>query len=820
MQRQIKLVNDSCGLDVWSFIKLSLIVLLLLWLSKPASGSTGDDALINEVLASHTGTDNTEFIEIFGTPGFSLGGLSLIIVESDAIGLGTIDRRLDFGPGDLIGSNGFFLVGNPAGLASVYGVTPDIDIATDYLENSSLTVALVETASIAGGTVSGAEVVLDAVALTDGGAGDSFFFDAPVIGPDGTFFPSGARRVADGADTDAASDWVINDFNLGPGNTPTSGDVTPPPPAAVATIMEIQGAGHISPLLGESVETEGIVTAVAFNGFYMQDKAGDGNVETSDGIFVFSGASVESGDEVTVTGLVAEDIPGGASTGNLSTTSLIASGVAVESSGNVLPVPVLLGKRGRIPPAVDVISEDEIVTPINLQDPDDAAANLFDPHRDGIDFFESLEGMRVKVERPVAVSPSATFSSFSSEVFTLVSEGKFVSPHKARTKRGGILLQPHPDNMGDQNPERVQIQFDGTIFPFPVPEITVGDVLDDVTGVVGYNFGNFEVNATEEFGFRSSRLKAEKTSVRSGRENITVASYNVLNLSPDSSDDAQRQELATQIVGNLKSPDVIALQEIQDNSGETDDGTVDASLTLEALAQAIIAEGGPDYDFVQVDPVDGAQGGVPGGNIRNAYLYNPARVSVVEFKALTPGELAAAGVGNPNAFDGSRIPLLARFGFNGKEIVMINNHLSSRSGSTPIFGGPQPFIQAAEDEREAQALSLHEYVEHLTGEAGDENVVVLGDFNTFEFTNDLAEILPGGNRGRILYNLVDELRGDNAYTFIFDGNSQVLDHMFVTWPLLRKADFDIVHVNADFPTSIASDHEPIVASFELKRSRR
>lgn len=780
MQRQMKLYNDSSGLDVWGFIKLSLIVLFLLWLARPASGATGDDALINEVLASHTGTDNTEFVEIFGTPGFSLAGLSLIIVESDAIGLGTIDRRLDFGAGDVIGSNGFFLVGNPAGLASVYGVTPDIDIAADYLENSSLTVALVETASIAGGTVGGSEVVLDAIALTDGGAGDSFFFGAPVIGPDGTFFPPGASRVTAGAGTDAASDWVMNDFNLGPGNTPTAGDSTPPPPAAVATIMEIQGAGHISPLLGESVETEGIVTAVAFNGFYLQDKLGDGDIETSDGIFVFSGASVEPGDEATVTGLVAEDIPGGASTGNLSTTSLIASGVVVESSGNVLPVPVLLGKRGRIPPTVDVISEDEIGTPINLQDPDDAAANLFDPHRDGIDFFESLEGMRVKIDSPVAVSPTATFSSFSSEVFTLVSGGKFVSPHKARTKRGGILLQPHPDNMGDQNPERVQIQFDGTIYPFPVPEITVGDVLDDVTGVVGYNFGNFEVNATQEFDFRPSRLRAEKTSVRPGRDDITVASYNVLNLSPDSSDDAQRQELASQIAGNLKSPDVIALQEVQDNSGETDDGTVDASLTLEALAEAIIAEGGPDYDFVQVDPVDGTQGGVPGGNIRNAFLYNPARVSVVEFKPLSPAELTAAGVGNPNAFDGSRSPLLARFGFNGKEIVIINNHLSSRSGSTPIFGGPQPFIQAAEDEREAQTLALHEYVEHLIDEMGDENVVVLGDFNTFEFTNDLARILPGTTSGRILYNLVDELRGDNAYTFIFDGNSQVLDHMFVT----------------------------------------
>ncbi len=44
--------------------------------------------------------------------------------------------------------------------------------------------------------------------------------------------------------------------------------------------------------------------------------------------------------------------------------------------------------------------------------------------------------------------------------------------------------------------------------------------------------------------------------------------------------------------------------------------------------------------------------------------------------------------------------------------------------------------------------------------------------------------------------------------------------MFVTESLLRKADFDIAHVNVEFPDSIASDHDPIIASFELKRSRR
>ena len=71
--------------------------------------SKGDASpiVINEILASHTGTDNTEFIEFFGPPGSSFAGLSFIVVESDAFGPGTIDRRFDFGAGDLVGSNNF-----------------------------------------------------------------------------------------------------------------------------------------------------------------------------------------------------------------------------------------------------------------------------------------------------------------------------------------------------------------------------------------------------------------------------------------------------------------------------------------------------------------------------------------------------------------------------------------------------------------------------------------------------------------------------------------------------------------------------------------
>ena len=176
--------------------------------SQQTLAATGDAVLLNEVLASHSGTDDTEFIELFGTPGTSLAGLSVIVVESDAFGPGTIDRRFDFKPFHALGPNGFFLLGNCGGIPDEYGVNPDASIFDNYLENSSLTVALVETASLAGSSVAGTEIVRDAVALTDGDAGDTFFFGAPVIGPDGPFFPAGARRLTDGVDTDTPADWA------------------------------------------------------------------------------------------------------------------------------------------------------------------------------------------------------------------------------------------------------------------------------------------------------------------------------------------------------------------------------------------------------------------------------------------------------------------------------------------------------------------------------------------------------------------------------------------------------------------------------------
>jgi predicted extracellular nuclease len=594
-------------------------------------------------------------------------------------------------------------------------------------------------------------------------------------------------------------------------------------------IFVIQGRSHVSPKLGVRLVTTGVVTALANNGFYLQDPSGDGDPATADAIFVFTSSRPTAvvGQSLRVTGSISEFVPGGSATGNLSTTQLGRTSSAqpllieVVPAGNALPAPVVIGRGGRIPPATYVISPSEVGSPINLQNPMQAAANPFNPEVDGIDFYESLEAMRVTLQDPVAVSPTRGFSPFSSELFTLVDGGRDAEPKRDRTRRGGILLGSHPDNQGDQQPERAQVQFDATLYPGTVPAISVGDRLGDVTGVVGYNFGNFEVNATEAVQVLPAGLQPERTRLRGSRDEVTVASYNLLNLSADVSDNAQRGLLASQIVERLRSPDIIALQEIQDNNGEAGGASnteTDASLTLAALAAAIVAAGGPSYTGVDVAPAANSSGGVPGGNIRNALLYRPDRVSLAGLQSVTPAVLTAVGARDPNAFQDSRNPLAGTFTFRGKRITVLSNHFSSRSGSSPIFGAFQPFTQAAEGQREAQANAVHDYVASLLRSDRRAGVVVAGDLNTFEWTNDLTELLPG--RDRILKDLVKEMEDDNRYSFIFDGNSQLLDHIFASRRLADDAEFDVVHVNTDFPVLFggvnASDHEPLVARFELE----
>ena len=606
-------------------------------------------------------------------------------------------------------------------------------------------------------------------------------------------------------------------------------------------IYDIQGAGHISPENGNSVVTQGVITAIGFRALYVQDPNGDGDDATSDAIFVFDFGfgSRSVGECVELDGSASEFISGGAATGNLSTTQMFAPDIdvidceATFGPGYSFPSPVVIGLGDRTPPNVIVISEDEIDPPINLQDAIDDAANNFNPDVDGIDFYESLEAMLVTVQDAQAVSATRRFSSFSAEFFTVPNRGDraIIEPNSVMTQRGGILLQPHPDGTGDLNPERVQIQLSGTpLYPGDMNlQVKVGDWVGDVTGVVGYSFGNFEINALHEITVVDGGLTDESTSLNITDNRLSVASYNVLNLSVAGTGDmAQADALGAQIVNNMESPDVIALQEIQDDSAETDDGTTTAEATLQMLVDAIVSAGGPTYVAFDVAPDDNTQGGVPGGNIRTAFLYNPDRIDLLGFTALTSDLLITAGA-DPTAFDGTRIPLVGTFEMNGSEFTVISVHNTSRFGSTPIFGGPQPFVQAGEAEREAETTALNQYVDFLLESDSNAQVMVVGDFNTFEWTDELLEDMPGPEPA--LNNLVpfkdmnpnsgNQIGQEGFYSFIFDGNSQMLDHFFVTSSLLPSAKFDVVHLNVDFPRTFinttASDHEPLLATFRLAK---
>src|SRR5205085_6951329 len=115
----------------------------------------------------------------------------------------------------------------------------------------------------------------------------------------------------------------------------------------------------------------------------------DANNATSEGIFVFTSSAPTAvvGQSVLVSGNVTEFRAGGVSSTNLTVTEIGSPTIAVVSSGNPLPPPIVIGTGGRIPPSM--IIEDDASGSVET-------TGVFDPDFDGIDFYESLEGMRVQ----------------------------------------------------------------------------------------------------------------------------------------------------------------------------------------------------------------------------------------------------------------------------------------------------------------------------------------------------------------------------------------------------------------------------------------
>ncbi|MGQ3299314.1 choice-of-anchor I family protein [Reyranella sp.] len=722
------------------------------------------------------------------------------------------------------------------------------------IDTTAPTLASATPGDNAAGVASSADIVLnfsEAVKAGTGditvtnGAGDVRTITIGINDSDGMVTVNGnqvridlATGLADGSHYDvivaagAIEDTAGNDFaGIAAGGL---GFTTAGP--ALTAIYTIQGAGHRSTLAGTTVTTQGVVTAIDSNGFYIQDATGDGNAATSDAVFVFTGSAptVTKGHLVQVMGTVSEFIPNGAAAGSLSLTQLTAPTVTDMGEGPAIAAVQIGGSAGLKPPTSNL---------------DDDGLTSFDPVNDGIDFFEALEGMLVTVKAPVAVSPTNGFG----EIFTIVDNDDNLANGlntNSPSAHGGVIVAGGTSSFGntntvggDFNPERIQIDDDsGILAGFVTPSVNVGAQLGDVTGVVSYAFGQYEVVATEAYAVTSrGTLAPEATSLVGTGSRLTVANYNIENLDP-ADGAAKFNALAQQIFGNLKAPDILCLQEAQDNNGPTNDSVTSASTTLQMLVDAIntlsAASGGTARYAFQDNLFigDDLNGGEPGGNIRVAYLYRVDRgVDLIESSLRTIDANGAATTvvgGNAAAghpFFASRPPLVADFTFNGQTMTIVNNHFSSKSGSGALMGTQPPF-DAAEDTRAAQAQAVNIFVDSLLAADPDARVVVAGDLNEFEFEEPMAvlqgtatyrdgadaDALPEYTTGGIavLDSLSEMLPVDQRYDYVFDGNSQSLDQMYVTDAARAGAQYDIVHMNAEF-ASQASDHDALVASFDM-----
>jgi predicted extracellular nuclease len=177
--------------------------------------------------------------------------------------------------------------------------------------------------------------------------------------------------------------------------------------------------------------------------------------------------------------------------------------------------------------------------------------------------------------------------------------------------------------------------------------------------------------------------------------------------------------------------------------------------------------------------------------------------------SISPGRIDPTN----GAWDSSRKPLVGEFTFNGKTLFVIGNHFNSKGGDDPLMGRYQPASQSSAEQRHAQAQAVRGFVDKLLAADPNAYVVVAGDLNDFEFS-ETADILVGSG-DTALTDLPRDLPDGDRYSYVFEGNSQVLDHILVS-PQAAAADhaYDTVHINADFPDQL-SDHDPQVVKLTI-----
>ena len=593
-------------------------------------------------------------------------------------------------------------------------------------------------------------------------------------------------------------------------------------------IYQIQGSGSTSPLAGQSVTTQGVVTKITNAGYFIQDATGDGNAATSDGIYVFTSTApsgVSVGDKVQLTATVKEFNAG--TTSNSVTTAHTVTELTSPTS-------------------VSVLSTGNSITPTVITLPLASDAE-----------FERLEGMLVTINSPLTVSQNYFLGRYGQ--LTLSANGRLVKP--TNVLRPGSAAQA----MAASNALRTILLDDGTSVQNPDPTpylaadntVRAGDTVSSVTGVIDYGlatsstagFELYKIHPTSAVSF--TRANARTTTPPALGGNVKVASANLLNFFTTFSDGTtaaggtgqgcslggavsaancrgadsaaefarQRDKLIEEL--SAINADVFGLMEVQNN------GTVALQNLIDGLNAKL---GAGTYAIVPE-----ASTGVGSDAIKTAIIYKPATVSRV-----------GASLSDADSSH-KRLPQAQTFALvsNGEKFSVVVNHFKSKGSCPSTSASSDPDQDQGDGQgcwnatRLQEAQAVRSFVAStLIPAAGSDRVLLLGDFNAYGQEDPIHDLATNGYT-----NLAPRFAASagEAYSYVFDGEAGAIDHALATSSLNSRVTGAIEwHVNADEPSIIdynlefkkpacatcgpdyyskstyrASDHDPLVIGLNL-----
>ncbi|RXZ49695.1 ExeM/NucH family extracellular endonuclease [Agromyces binzhouensis] len=609
--------------------------------------------------------------------------------------------------------------------------------------------------------------------------------------------------MPDGTDTGSTNDWVRNDFDRAgipgfPGslidgeaaNTPGARNslsvvVVPLPPAdcnaATVTIGSVQGPGDASPVVGSSVEIEGVVVGDfqdgGFDGYYLQD-AGDGDPATSDGIFVYAqnGLDVAEGDLVHITGTVSE---------YFGMTEITAASNSVCESGLALP-PAAELTLPATPEAKESLEGMHVTLPQDLAI---------------LEFFEFGRYGTVMLGTDRQMQPTAVYEPGSAEAIALAQENEL--------NRIGL-----DDGRSAENPDPA-IHPNGEEFTLE-NTFRGGDLVSDATGVLDYRFDTWAIQPTQGAGFESVNPRTDVPEVGG---NFTVSSFNVLNYfttlgsrGADTAEEFERQQAKIVSAITEIDADVVGLIEIENN------GTA-----VQALTDAINAALGEEV-YAAIDT------GILGTDvITTAFIYKPGAVEPVGDHAVLDSTV------DPDFDDDRNRPALAQTFADvdsGAEVTVVVNHLKSKGSACaedPDQGDGQGNCNGV---RTRAAEALAEWL--ATGPTGAEpgRDLIIGDLNAYDKEDPIQALTAAGYTDLLLQE-----QGEFAYSYVFDGQLGYLDHALAGPGLVAQVTgASTWSINADEPSLIdydmtfkkpaqdalyepdayrSSDHDPVIVGFDF-----